>query len=284
MIKAEYNEKKESGEDFSLLRKRSLRSSFDMRDSTDFFTRGHKEIKIEEKLKFPSINEVTPAKKTGDAKTILDIIEDRRTRPTEPDSDETNPTRNSKNNSVQKRSSAKKTLEEMTTEATSITLTSEKESLYCRNGLAGADKKSKAKKKKISSNSFKSRNYAKKWTEKETKLFYRCLTIFGTDFSMIALMSKGRTRNQIINKFHKEEKEDADKVEDALKAHRKCDAKIIKKYMKYFEQMSNQPKPISSRKVSNASQNCGDFAMFRKTSTGSMNSLDSVDMVNYFFC
>lgn len=59
--------------------------------------------------------------------------------------------------------------------------------------------------------------------------------------------------------------------------------------MKYFEQMSNQPKPISSRKVSNASHNCENFAMFRKTSTGSMNSLDSVDMVihnelNGFLC
>jgi len=55
---------------------------------------------------------------------------------------------------------------------------------------------------------------------------------------MIALMSKQRSRNQIINKFHKEEKDNSKKIEDALLAHKKCDTKIVKKYIRYFDQMN----------------------------------------------
>jgi len=94
---------------------------------------------------------------------------------------------------------------------------------------------------------------------------------------MIALLSKNRSRNQIINKFHKEEKENPNKVEQALKAHRKCDTKIVKKYIKYFDQMNSTRKSSgSSRKGSNASH-LDNLVLNRTSRHNSINSLDSVD-------
>ena len=164
------------------------------------------------------------------------------------------------------------------------------------NNTGKTEKKIKKNSKKaLTSNSFKTRNYSKKWTEKETKLFYRCLSIFGTDFSMIALIFKGRTRNQIINKFHKEERGSSAKVEESLQAHKKCDTKIVKKYRKMFENINIQQQQQQlmlqqERKNSNASgsdkvNNPATEIQLRNSrynSINSVNSLDSVDQVINF--
>ena len=61
------------------------------------------------------------------------------------------------------------------------------------------------------------RTYTKKWTEKETEYFYKCLEEWGTDFSMIESKFGGkRNRTQIKNKFRKEERENSEKIEAAL--------------------------------------------------------------------
>jgi len=62
------------------------------------------------------------------------------------------------------------------------------------------------KKKITTSNSFKNINHSEKWTEEETKKFYRAIELFGTDFSLITKLFPTRNRNQIKNKFLKEEK------------------------------------------------------------------------------
>lgn len=61
------------------------------------------------------------------------------------------------------------------------------------------------------------RTHTKKWTQEETDFFYDCLKICGTDFSMMEAQFKGaRTRNQIKNKFKKEENENPTKIDHAI--------------------------------------------------------------------
>jgi hypothetical protein len=72
-------------------------------------------------------------------------------------------------------------------------------------------------KNKISSLSFKKRLHSDKWDETETDFFYKCLEYFGTDFSVLEVVLTPRTRNQIKNKYRKEEKHNSRKIETALK-------------------------------------------------------------------
>ena len=60
-------------------------------------------------------------------------------------------------------------------------------------------------------------SHTKKWTQKETEFFYECLKTCGTDFSMIEARFEGkRTRSQIKNKFMKEERCNASKINQVL--------------------------------------------------------------------
>ena len=56
-----------------------------------------------------------------------------------------------------------------------------------------------------------------RWGMPETTRFYTALSQFGTDFSMIATLFPGRDRRAIKNKFTREEKQNRDRVEAALK-------------------------------------------------------------------
>jgi hypothetical protein len=80
---------------------------------------------------------------------------------------------------------------------------------------------------KLNSMSFRTRQHTEKWTPEENRKFYKALEIFGSDFSLISKLFKNRTRNQIKNKFHKEEKVDSSKVDAALKRNRKFSFKSI---------------------------------------------------------
>lgn len=72
-------------------------------------------------------------------------------------------------------------------------------------------------KKLTTSNSFKNINHSEKWTEDETEKFYRALEIFGTDFSLISRLFPKRNRNQIKNKFLKEERISKTRVDSIFK-------------------------------------------------------------------
>ena len=58
-----------------------------------------------------------------------------------------------------------------------------------------------------------------KWTEEDTNTFYKCLEIFGMDFSMISEVLSHKTQRQLLRKFHKERKRDPNKVDSALQRH-----------------------------------------------------------------
>jgi hypothetical protein len=72
-------------------------------------------------------------------------------------------------------------------------------------------------KAKLTSMSFRKKNHTEKWSEEETEFFYKALEFFGTDFSLLEIILKPRNRNQIKNKFHKEERINKEKVENSLK-------------------------------------------------------------------
>jgi transcription factor TFIIIB component B'' len=56
----------------------------------------------------------------------------------------------------------------------------------------------------------------KRWTRDDTELFYQGLRNFGTDFQMISHMFPGSTRRSIKLKFTREERDDPERVREAL--------------------------------------------------------------------
>lgn len=71
---------------------------------------------------------------------------------------------------------------------------------------------------KLSSLSFLIRQPAEKWKPEETEKFFMALQIIGTDFTMIERIFEGqRTREQIKNKFRKEERKNKKHIDALLK-------------------------------------------------------------------
>jgi hypothetical protein len=102
---------------------------------------------------------------------------------------------------------------------------------------------------KISSLSFKKRMHSDKWDDEETKYFYKCLESFGTDFSILEIVLHPRTRNQIKNKYRKEEKINTKKVECALK---KFDPKRLYKLLTIIKNLQKrETEPINYQKLLN---------------------------------
>eukprot|EP00771_Trimastix_marina_P001563 gnl/Trimastix_PCT/2643.p1 GENE.gnl/Trimastix_PCT/2643~~gnl/Trimastix_PCT/2643.p1 ORF type:complete len:362 (-),score=73.94 gnl/Trimastix_PCT/2643:3-1088(-) len=61
------------------------------------------------------------------------------------------------------------------------------------------------------------RTPSSKWNTDETNRFYQALRKYGTDFSILMRLFPTRTRQQLRNKFKREEREHPWKIEDALK-------------------------------------------------------------------
>ena len=72
------------------------------------------------------------------------------------------------------------------------------------------------KKEKLTSMSFRNKPDTKKWSDKDTYLFYKCVECFGTDFSLHELVFKDRNRGQIKNKYLKEERTNMKALQQSL--------------------------------------------------------------------
>ena len=70
--------------------------------------------------------------------------------------------------------------------------------------------------KVVNSLSFLDKKPSKKWTEEETKLFYKAIETFGLDFSFLEIVLKKRTREEIKRKYLKEKRENFDEIEKAI--------------------------------------------------------------------
>ena len=93
---------------------------------------------------------------------------------------------------------------------------------------------------KLSSLSFRKRSsHSDKWTEEETELFYKSLDFFGTDFSLLEMVLKPRPRNQIKNKFHKEEKVNSSRIESSLKNYK---VENVTKFFEFIKELKKRRK------------------------------------------
>jgi len=152
---------------------------------------------------------------------------------------------------------------------------------------------SNKKNKVTTSSSFKNPTHTKKWTEKETKKFYRALELFGTDFSMIAQLFPTRNRNQMKHKFLREEKQNPEKVNAIFKNIKTISfSGLMNRYQRKAVKMSQSANAINTsvRKSSSTNINVDgnaiegptfEFPIVRQERSGSFNSvisLASVDM------
>lgn len=81
----------------------------------------------------------------------------------------------------------------------------------------------------INSYSFSAKERPERWTDDETNMFFSALSVWGTDFNLIAHMFPSRTRHQIKTKFKYEERKNSAKVQMYLVHRRKVN---IKEYAK----------------------------------------------------
>lgn len=82
---------------------------------------------------------------------------------------------------------------------------------------------------RVTSSSFRKKKPRDTWTLDDTELFYKALSMVGTDFSMVSLFFEGKTRAQIKNKFKREERSNPGKITLFLKKKIPLDMKLIKK-------------------------------------------------------
>ncbi|KAI7812634.1 hypothetical protein IRJ41_006057 [Triplophysa rosa] len=71
--------------------------------------------------------------------------------------------------------------------------------------------------------SFRKSCHVKNWSVRETDMFYLAISMVGTDFSMMAQLLTHRSRTEIKNKFKKEEKTNAWRVDKAFRNKRPFD-------------------------------------------------------------
>ena len=80
---------------------------------------------------------------------------------------------------------------------------------------------------RLNSSTYMNRAKAEKWSKDDTELFYRAMTQFGTDFSLIARLFPGRTRRQVKRKYLIEDRADPRRVERCI-SNRETDPAIYK--------------------------------------------------------
>jgi hypothetical protein len=136
------------------------------------------------------------------------------------------------------------------------------------------------KKKITTSNSFKNINHSEKWTEEETKKFYRAIELFGTDFSLITKLFPNRNRNQIKNKFLKEEKVSKKKIDSIFKQNNPENLKkIYKKAYNYLMPSVQKPGDIEITNLILCNKDQASINTKRRSdSFNSTSSVDSLDM------
>ena len=71
---------------------------------------------------------------------------------------------------------------------------------------------------RLNQHTYAVRDYAAKWTERDTELFFKAIEQFGTDFSLMAQLFPGRTRAHIKRKYLKEKRVNRARMDAAMEA------------------------------------------------------------------
>jgi hypothetical protein len=90
-----------------------------------------------------------------------------------------------------------------------------------------------------------------KWSKKDTEIFYKCLEIFGVDFSLIKEILTEKTTKQLLRKYHKEKKKFPDKIEKILKNHENIFLRKDNKYKKFIDDLFFNNPDFSIEKIIN---------------------------------
>ncbi|XP_056146442.1 transcription factor TFIIIB component B'' homolog [Lampris incognitus] len=87
--------------------------------------------------------------------------------------------------------------------------------------------------------SFRKGSYAKPWSDEETDMFFLAVSMVGTDFSMIGQLFPHRTRSEIKNKFKKEERANAWRIDKACRQRSKFDVESFSKLLQKMMEVKN---------------------------------------------
>ena len=123
----------------------------------------------------------------------------------------------------------------------------------------------------------------KKWADKENRLFFKGLEMFGMDFSLMETLFANRNRKQLLRKFHKEKKRNPNEVENALNKHGNDPKSKLVHYglLKGAQQdlfnQKNLEKSEDDRKLGNKAVEMS----IEQFDVKSNSSLDSVDQVSF---
>ncbi|XP_031590447.1 transcription factor TFIIIB component B'' homolog isoform X2 [Oreochromis aureus] len=102
--------------------------------------------------------------------------------------------------------------------------------------------------------SFRKLNHGKRWTSEETDMFFLALSMVGTDFSMICQLFPHRARSEIKNKFKKEERENAWRIDKAIRERRKLDIEYFSKLLEKILEYQKSKKKLRSVAEKKSSQ------------------------------
>jgi len=78
---------------------------------------------------------------------------------------------------------------------------------------------------------YKKRQRGKDWPKWETFKFYRVLNVVGTDFLLMQTLFPNRTRQEIKQKYKKEERVNRHLIEKALKYHQEFDTEMLEEQL-----------------------------------------------------
>lgn len=95
---------------------------------------------------------------------------------------------------------------------------------------------------RLNAASYSRRVKAEKWSKEDTELFYRAMTQFGTDFSLIARLFPGRTRRQVKRKYLIEDRADPRRVEAAIQ-NRDQDPALYKNLIAVLKAQAAEAEP-----------------------------------------
>ncbi|XP_055019084.1 transcription factor TFIIIB component B'' homolog [Boleophthalmus pectinirostris] len=99
--------------------------------------------------------------------------------------------------------------------------------------------------------SFRKGTHTKPWSTEETDMFFLAISMVGTDFTMICQLFPHRARSEIKNKFKKEERHNAWRIDKAFRERRRLDleyfTKLLEKILE-FQESKKKLKSVSQKK------------------------------------
>ncbi|KYN05589.1 PREDICTED: transcription factor TFIIIB component B'' homolog [Cyphomyrmex costatus] len=86
---------------------------------------------------------------------------------------------------------------------------------------------------------YKRHKRSKEWPKWETFKFYRVLNVVGTDFLLMQTLFPNRSRQEIKQKYKKEERVNRQLVEKALKYHQEFDTDMLQEQLEILQNLEN---------------------------------------------